>query len=290
MNTSVMEDIVSYLVFLRGCGYSITVSNFHTCFSPYLSTLLEYEIHLPAVCGFLKTHPKTTGKCIWHKRRFEKAEFPQVCYRCCYAGVEEFVYPIYQGNVLLLCVNISGYRGQLEQAVRLSTRLEKRCGPKFKALYQELSTDVPSQVQIESLAAPLRYMVIELYRQCQNQAALSTPRQRLCQQAQKYMYENYMYPFHCRDLADTLGYSESHFRSLFQAETGMTPTSQMKQIRLSRGAFLLEASSLSIAEIALSCGFESANYFATAFHQEYHISPREYRKQRQKQSHFPFQP
>lgn len=278
MNGTVFHDIISYIDFLRDCGYCVMISSPDPVFAPYSQTLFKYRIHLPPICDFLKNHPCTDGLCVHFKHRFEAHEFPAPFYACCYAGVEEFIYPIHYENKQIMCVHISGYRGKLEKAKRLSDHMALRCGEKFSTLYQSLSTDIPSASCIEALAAPLKYMVSALYVECKEAVGLQTPAGLLSQNILNYIWENYMKDIRCRDIADALGYSESHLRSVFKSETGMTLTAQLNQIRLKRASYLLTTTNLSVTEIAFSCGFANSNYFSTAFHKKYHISPKDYRK------------
>ncbi len=278
MESDVLNDMTHYIDFLRQNGYSVVVSAPHKVFTPCMAVLMDYEIHLPSVCNFLKSHPRTAGKCISHKRRFEKTDFPGLCYRCCYAGVEEYVYPVYLEGKRILCIHLSGFRGQISQAQRLAQRWEERCGPGFAARYQELTAQVPPPETAEALAAPLAYMAQALYRECQAQADAETPAQRLCRKVRAYLYENYSNPLRSRDIAAALGYSESHLRAVFLAQTGITPGRQLQQIRLSRAAVLLTKTDLPVTDIALACGFDSANYFSTAFRREYGKAPSQWRK------------
>lgn len=278
MHQTIFDDITAYIDFLRYCGYCVMISSLDRTFAPYMQSFYKYTLHLPPICDFMKNHPSTEGLCMHFKYRFEKTTFPTPFYACCYAGVEEFIYPIHYENKQIMCVHISGFRGKTEKAKRLSEHLILRCGERYSALYQTLSTDVPDASYIEQLAAPFKYMVVALYCECKKTTNILTPAQILCQNTLKFIYENYMKPLRCCDIAEALGYSESHLRSVFKTETGMTLTTQINQIRLERAAFLLTSTRLSVTEIALACGFETSNYFSTAFHNKYHVSPRYYRK------------
>ncbi|MBQ8230419.1 MAG: helix-turn-helix transcriptional regulator [Lachnospiraceae bacterium] len=278
MNHTIFNDLISYIDFLRASGYCVMLSSPDRVFAPYSRTLYKYRIHLPPICDFLKNHPCTDGLCVRFKFRFEAMDFPSPFYACCFAGVEEFVYPIHYENKQIMCVHISGFRGKLEKSKRLSEHIALRCGEKFSTLYQDLSTDVPDASCIEALAAPFKYMVPALYVECKESAGLQTSAQLLCQNTLKFIYENYMKDLRCHDIANALGYSESHLRSVFKSETGITLAAQINQIRLERAACLLTTTNLSVTEIAFSCGFENSNYFSTAFHNKYHVSPKDYRK------------
>ena len=50
------------------------------------------------------------------------------------------------------------------------------------------------------------------------------------------------------------------------------------QVRLENGCRLLRGTSLSIGEIAFSCGYGDQNYFTRAFCRTYGMTPMQYRK------------
>ena len=56
-----------------------------------------------------------------------------------------------------------------------------------------------------------------------------------------------------------------------------TVTEYITGVRLERAEFMLKKTSLPVKEIAESCGFSSANYFAKVFLARYGKSPQKYR-------------
>lgn len=94
----------------------------------------------------------------------------------------------------------------------------------------------------------------------------------------QYMKEHFDRRFSMEELAARLGLSPAYFTRLFTRETGQTPLSCLNGIRLSHALFLLLNTSLSIDEIAVSCGFSCGNYFCKVFRRASGLSPAEYRK------------
>ncbi len=92
-----------------------------------------------------------------------------------------------------------------------------------------------------------------------------------------FMHTHYSDPITVDDLAKRAGYSKCRFNSIFKSSVGCTPIQYLKNIRLSFAADLLSATTLSIGEIAASCGFNDSLYFSRAFSQKYQCSPSEYR-------------
>jgi len=83
------------------------------------------------------------------------------------------------------------------------------------------------------------------------------------------------------DLAGLLkksGYAEDYIRSQFKRITGKTPTEFLTKIRISHACFLIDSykHSLTLSEIADSCGYTDYAYFSRRFKQFTGMSPREY--------------
>ena len=80
------------------------------------------------------------------------------------------------------------------------------------------------------------------------------------------------------DLAGRLGISLDRLERAFRAEVGVTPVSYYRRLRLRRADDLLTHSTLSIREVALSCGFWNLSSFARAFREQYGHAPSEARQ------------
>ncbi|MCH5716366.1 helix-turn-helix transcriptional regulator [Niabella hibiscisoli] len=78
-------------------------------------------------------------------------------------------------------------------------------------------------------------------------------------------------------ISKKLAVSYSKFRKDFKYITGVSPNQYHLEIRLTKAAELLEASNLSITEIAYQTGFETLFYFSRIFKKKYEMSPKEYR-------------
>ncbi|MBC2600410.1 AraC family transcriptional regulator [Puniceicoccus vermicola] len=78
-------------------------------------------------------------------------------------------------------------------------------------------------------------------------------------------------------LTRIMGRSREHIARSFQQHLGQTPTEWINQERIERACLLLATTRLSVYEIALDCGFESASYFHKCFRQARGTTPRDYR-------------
>lgn len=80
------------------------------------------------------------------------------------------------------------------------------------------------------------------------------------------------------ELAGLCGVSNSHFRRLFKASTGMTITRYVEDIRLRRARLLLSETRLPLKQIAYRLGFSGPSAFSVAFKRAAGISPLAYRQ------------
>ena len=60
----VLNDITSYIDYLRANGWCVMVSCFDSVFAECLPTLLEYETHQLSICAYLKAQPSMMKRCI----------------------------------------------------------------------------------------------------------------------------------------------------------------------------------------------------------------------------------
>jgi AraC-like DNA-binding protein len=79
-------------------------------------------------------------------------------------------------------------------------------------------------------------------------------------------------------LAGIAGLSRAHFVRQFTRLAGAPPSEYVFRLRMARAARLLQASALTVVEIAEALGFSDPNYFAKAFRRAFDVSPSEFRQ------------
>lgn len=67
--------------------------------------------------------------------------------------------------------------------------------------------------------------------------------------------------------------SISHFSKIFRQVYHLSPMDYLQQIRLEKARHLLCKSELSVAEIAIACGFDNSNYFSRLFKKKHGVPP-----------------
>ena len=92
-------------------------------------------------------------------------------------------------------------------------------------------------------------------------------------EAIKLMEQSLQEPLDIKSIASAVGFSERTFLRRFQALLGMSPGEYYRTLRLDLGRRLIESSDLSIAEIAVACGFETRGAFTRAFRETFGAAP-----------------
>jgi AraC-like DNA-binding protein len=98
------------------------------------------------------------------------------------------------------------------------------------------------------------------------------------EQAKDYIANNYSYPITVEDVASYVGISRSHLFRSFQTYQQQSPKEYLIDFRIRRARQLLRETTLPVASIAYSVGFENNLYFSKVFKNRMQMSPSEYRK------------
>ena len=85
------------------------------------------------------------------------------------------------------------------------------------------------------------------------------------------------YEFSVEQLCKLIFMSHSQLHRKLEALTGCSPNKFIRIIRLNKAKELLSDPSVSIAAIALDCGYNDPGYFARVFKQEYGVTPQDWR-------------
>ncbi len=93
-----------------------------------------------------------------------------------------------------------------------------------------------------------------------------------------YILDHIWEPITLEDVAEFCNISKFHFSRIFKAETGESVYSFIKRVKLNQSALRLKLESQkTITDIGLDYGYSSSN-FSTAFKNQLHVSPYEFRK------------
>ncbi|MEO0400677.1 MAG: GlxA family transcriptional regulator [Pseudomonadota bacterium] len=86
-------------------------------------------------------------------------------------------------------------------------------------------------------------------------------------------------PLSIDELSTRLNIDNRQLGRLFQRYLGVSPSEFYRERRLERAKQLLDQSSMSITEIAASCGFASGSHLSKLFHRRYGATPAQHRRQ-----------
>ncbi len=87
-------------------------------------------------------------------------------------------------------------------------------------------------------------------------------------------------PVALTELTRRTGVSQRQLERLCKRYLGATPAQYYVQLRLERARRMLRQTDMSVAEVAIACGFVSLSHFAKVYRRHYGLSPREDRKAR----------
>lgn len=98
------------------------------------------------------------------------------------------------------------------------------------------------------------------------------------EKAKDYINKNYALPLTLQSISASVNLHPNYFHKIFKNSLGITPREYLTKIRLNSAKSLLLSTVLSVEEISLKCGFDSASYFIKLFKKEYAITPALYRE------------
>jgi AraC family transcriptional regulator len=107
--------------------------------------------------------------------------------------------------------------------------------------------------------------------------ARSTEIDRVLQPAIRAFSKNIAENFTLPQLADLCGVSVSTFLRTFRKNFNCTPHEYMVKRRISEAQRLLSNTTMTVGDIAIDCGFNSATHFCRAFRANIGMSPKEFR-------------
>jgi AraC-like DNA-binding protein len=104
-----------------------------------------------------------------------------------------------------------------------------------------------------------------------------TVQPRALQIAQQFIDTQFSESIQVSDIARHAGVSSQHLGKLFKTHLQVTPAHYLWQTRTRRGAELLQATGLSVTEIAERCGFQNPFHFSRMIRNQFGLSPRAFR-------------
>lgn len=264
-----IERILKELYHISGFRICIYDTNFHE--------IAAYPHELGCFCGLIQKHPEGMRLCVEHDTmafgRVREQEKLHI-YKC-HFGLYEAVAPLYSFGAL------TGYlmMGQTLEAGPDAGRM-----PYEKALplvsdpaaLEEAISRIPvrGQSTIDSLVTIME--VCAQYITVSNRMNLS--KNELVSEVHRYIEKHYDQKLTIDDLCRQFFCSRASLTRKFRETYHISIHDHICKVRLENGCRLLRTTTLSIGEIAFSCGYGDQNYFTRAFCRTYGMTPMQYRK------------
>lgn len=106
----------------------------------------------------------------------------------------------------------------------------------------------------------------------------SSPCAKRVKRVQEYIDDNLGRPITLDELAAVAARSKFHFARTFREAFGMSPVRYLASRRVDEAKKLLRGSTMSLAEIAVACGFASQSHMTTVFRKVLSTTPGLYRR------------
>lgn len=272
---NVIKQIENYILYLiTECGLSVTLHPLREESLIAFSSLMQFNIHDNSYCSYIKTVSGGNRLCRKQQKKvLEHCGQDPFC-GLCYAGVFEYVYPLFNGEQTMGFISVSGY-GCKEGRKRIHAAAEELdCSEKVLQKIYGTLREIPEKERIDTLLYPLCSMLELAYRKEHKQEKEET----LALRVIRYVKQRYASDLTTERLCEKFHCSRSHFSHTFKKETGKTFREYLTETRLEHARRLLRYSGLQVSEIAFSVGFNDANYFSNIFRSHEGCSPMEYRK------------
>ena len=92
-----------------------------------------------------------------------------------------------------------------------------------------------------------------------------------------FMRENLERHVTLQEVHDYVGYSQSHFSTLFRQRMGMSPIAYLIHLKVQYACHLLKTTGMRVNQLCYKVGFDDPSYFSRLFTKEMGVSPSAYR-------------
>jgi len=119
-----------------------------------------------------------------------------------------------------------------------------------------------------------------------NEPAIPSADEKFVKDIIGYINDNMLNPsLSVNELSKHMGMNRNTLYKKLLTVTGKSPVEYIRLLRLRKAAHLLEHSQMNIAEVSYEVGFNTPQYFAKSFKEEYNMLPSEFVAQKRKTSH-----
>ncbi len=268
------SSIKNYIEYLTSsCGLKISLHGEGVL--PHLDFLAPYNAHECVYCMYVKSSTECWHRCREGQRRvLEKLCKSGAFFGSCYAGVGEFVFPIFAFDSVVGMISVGGYVGSAEKRGAFALKYGFH-EARLKALSEEeLKSEVPDFNFVKTLIEPLSCMLTLFIEKSSSSAAGA---ENLYGKILSLLHTGYTQKIKIGDIADKCHYSPSFISRYFKKKSGVTVSEYLAALRMEKAKKLLLNSDMRIEDIAASVGFFDTNYFISFFSRYYGCPPKRYK-------------
>lgn len=278
-----LNDIIDYVRLLK-YDYGLQASfDYSDIPAEHKEILLPHILHYNEYCTNVKKC--NFFKCIFARSVVIRNNPQKPYFGKCYAGVEEYVFPVIADGKTVNFVSISGYKTANAKRPNFD-RLANYNTTNSQALekaYCTLNTDIPDLNDITCIVQPLVYMV-QLYTMLLKRAKVINDSEKeypaAYSAALDYIAENYKNNISISEIAAQCNFSVSRLSHIFKQYGNSSITQYMIKLKMIKAADLLLYTTAGISNIAAELGYNDPNYFSLQFKKYYGVSPKVYRKRK----------
>lgn len=268
-------SIIKYIEYLND-NHNLSIS-LHTrsdlklVFTEKLSVL---SIHRNPYCAFVKSQKDMHINCVTCQQKALRLTKNGDFCGLCYAGVFEYVYPIFKDDRVVAMISVSGYRTS-EGENKCKHFTDKYCLSSDTTLkiYNSLNYNLPDKTFLDTLITPLCKMLELAY----IKNFISVADKDLYHSIKNYITSEHTNPITIDSVCKRFNYSKSHISHLFKKNSGMGLREYINNLRIKDACYLLKNSHLSVSEIAYLVGFADVSYFIVVFKKITKKTPAQYR-------------
>ena len=159
--------------------------------------------------------------------------------------------------------------------VTMQSRISERIN-----IFDEILTTLHFGDSIEDLryaSSLLSHFLASMRYLGQFRRAKASAEKDIVEQAIHYMRENIENRITLAEVLRYVGYSQSHFSTVFKKKTGMSPLSYFNRLKVEHACKLLKTTDLKVNMICYKVGIEDPLYFSRLFSKVMGMSPSEFR-------------
>lgn len=252
-------------------------------------TLKTYSVHKAAYCMAIKDNEKLWKYCRYNNKLIEKklSSSPEPFFGTCYAGVNEFIYPIMCKEEIIGAITIGGKPIEEMLVEERLWRIKKNNVIDIEGLidlYHKSNVELIVTVkELNNLLGIISDHISLMYANYQkdeidNEHVVGFGESYIISHAVEYIHQHFQEDLRVSKLTAFCHCSRSYLSHNFKKYLGVSVKHYINQVRVDEAKKRLTSRKVSISHLAYELGFKDSNYFSKVFKDIEGISPRNYIK------------